>query len=119
MNKSIFVFALLCSCILLMVGCNGKEIKEIDGKVVNIQIHRDTLRCAKLVVDTDTLLFKMDDARFINGMFIIGDSVTINYIDGQDDTLRALVVNIIPKSLQHFGSEDEKSDTLLTAPIKK
>ena len=119
MKNSILAFVLLCACGIAMTGCGSKEIKDVKGQVVDIQTVKDTLTSAKVLIDGDTLLFKMADARFINGMFIYGDSVKISYIEGRKDTLRALIVSIIPKAPHYFDAEAAKNDTLITAPAVK
>jgi len=117
MKNSILAFVLLCACVIAMTGCGSKEIKDIKGQVVDIQTVKDTLTSAKLLIDGDTVVFKMADARFINGMFMYGDSVKISYIEGRKDTLRALIVSIIPKAPHYFDAEAAKNDTLVTAPV--
>ena len=119
MKNSILAFVLLCACVIAMTGCGSKEIKDIKGQVVDIQTVKDTLTSAKLLIDGDTVVFKMADARFINGMFMYGDSVKISYIEGRKDTLRALIVSIIPKAPHYFDAEAAKNDTLVTAPVVK
>jgi len=119
MKNSILAFVLLCACVIAMTGCGSKEIKDIKGQVVDIQTVKDTLTSAKLLIDGDTVVFKMADARFINGMFMYGDSVKISYIEGRKDTLRALIVSIIPKAPHYFDAEAAKNDTLITAPVVK
>lgn len=119
MKNSILAFVLLCASVIAITGCGSKEIKDIKGQVAGIETVKDTLTCAKVLVDGDTLLFKMADARFINGMFIYGDSVKISYIEGRKDTLRALIVSIIPKAPHYFDAEAAKNDTLITAPAVK
>ena len=72
MKNSILAFVLLCACGIAMTGCGSKEIKDIKGQVAGIETVKDTLTCAKLLIDGDTVVFKMADARFINGMFMYG-----------------------------------------------
>ena len=119
MKKSILALMLLCACMVAMTGCGGKEIKDVEGQVVGIQAVKDTLTSARILIDGDTVVFKMADARFINGMFMYGDSVKISYIEGRKDTLRALIVSILPKAPHYFDAEAAKNDTLITAPAVK
>ena len=119
MKNSILAFVLLCACGMAMTGCGSKEIKDVKGQVVDIQTVKDTLTSAKVLIDGDTVVFKMADARFINGLFMYGDSVKISYIEGRKDTLRALIVSIIPKAPHYFDAEAAKNDTLVTAPVVK
>lgn len=119
MKKTIFAFTLLCGFILTLESCGGKEIKDITGLVTSFDTKGDSITSTKLLVDGDTIIFKMTDARFINGMFMAGDSVKISYIEGRNDSLRALIVNIIPRTPHYFDAEAAKNDTLVTAPVVK
>ena len=54
----------------------------------------------------------------MNGMFINGDSVNINYIEGEKDTLRAMVITVLPRPIHTIDlNSAEQSDTLLTRPL--
>jgi hypothetical protein len=117
MKNSILAILLFSSCLLGITSCGKKELKETKGVVTNIELKHDSLFCAKILVDEDTLLFKLADARFINGVFINGDSVNITYIEGHKDTLRALVVNVIPQAIRYLNPEAAKNDTLITLPV--
>ena len=119
MKKSIFAFTFFCSCMLALISCGSKEIKDIKGLVADIKAVNDSLVSAKILIGGDTAIFKMTDARFINGMFMAGDSVKISYIEGRKDTLRALIVSIIPKAPHYFDAEAAKNDTRITAPAVK
>ena len=119
MKKTIFAFTLLCGFILTLESCGGKEIKDITGLVTSFDTKGDSITSTKLLVNGDTIIFKMTDARFINGMFMAGDSVKISYIEGRNDSLRALIVNIIPRTPHYFDAEAAKNDTLVTAPVVK
>lgn len=119
MKNTIFAFTLLCGFILTLASCGGKEIKDITGLVTSFDTKDDSITSTKLLVDGDTIIFKMTDARFINGMFMAGDSVKISYIEGRNDSLRALIVNIIPRTPHYFDAEAAKNDTLITAPVVK
>jgi hypothetical protein len=104
---------------IAMTGCGSNEIKDIKGEVVDFKADNDTLTSARILVDGDTVILKMTDARLINGMFLPRDSVKISYIEGRKDTLRALIVSIIPKAPHYFDAEAAKNDTLITAPAVK
>ena len=67
-----------------------------------------------LTVGDEEMTVTLLDARFQNGIFLQGDSVILDYIDGKDNTLRALVVTVLPKPAQYF----EPSDTLITKDSK-
>ena len=102
--------------LLTVVNCSGKkELKQTKGVVVELKTIQDSLVTARVTVGSDTLLFKLADARFVNGMFIKDDSVSIDYIEGQGDTLRALVIAVLPKPIHYV----EKSDTLVTRPVEQ
>ena len=73
---------------------------------------------ARILVDGDTLLFDMQDARIVGAMFVNGDSVKLNYIEGNGDTLRAFVVSVIPKDIHFITPSEPSSDTLITAPAE-
>ena len=119
MKNSILTFVFLCLCLIAMTGCGSNEIKDIKGEVVDFKADNDTLTSARILVDGDTVILKMTDARLINGMFLPRDSVKISYIEGRKDTLRALIVSIIPKAPHYFDAEAAKNDTLVTAPAVK
>lgn len=114
--KKLFLFAMLGLSLLTVVNCSGKkELKQTRGVVVELKTIQDSLVTARVTVGSDTLLFKLADARFVNGMFIKDDSVSIDYIEGQGDTLRALVIAVLPKPIRYV----EKSDTLVTRPVEQ
>lgn len=118
MKKLVFTFALLCLCVTVFVGCR-KELQETRGKVTHVELEGDTVVSTLLAVEKDTLYFKLADARFTNGMIVPGDSVIINYIEGREDTLRALVVTILPKAPHFLDLDaDTQGDTLVTSPVK-
>ena len=83
-----------------------------------MELEGDTVVSTLLAVDKDTLYFKLADARFVNGMMVPGDSVIINYIEGREDTLRALVVTILPKTPRYLELDVPTSDTLVTTTPK-
>ena len=94
-------------------------MKEIDGLVTSVEIDNDTLKSAKVIANGDSLLFNLADTRFVNGMMVHGDSVHINYIEGQGDSLRALLVSVYPKTPHYLDPKAVKNDTLRTAPSKR
>lgn len=104
--------------LLTVVSCSEKKtLKQTKGIVTALKTVRDSMVTAKVVVDDDTLLFKMADARFVNGMFIKDDSVQIDYIEGQGDTLRALVISVLPRAVKYIDLNGSPSDTLVTRPV--
>lgn len=114
--KKVFLLAVFGLSLLTVVSCGNKEIQQTKGVVSSIKVVEDSLATANIVVDGDTLLFKLADARFVNGMFLKGDSVTIDYIEGRGDTLRALVIAVLPKPVHYIdlNNQADQSDTLAT-----
>ena len=117
--KKLFLAIVLFSMMLSFISCsdNINKLKETTGVVTDIEGNGNLLSVAKILVDGDTAIFKLSDARFINGIFMVGDSVSISYVKGNKDTLRALVVNLVPQTPHYFDAESAKGDTLITAPI--
>ena len=104
---------------MTFVGCSGKkELKEMKGVVTYIWAEHDSLVSVNIADGPDTLLFHAEEARIVNGMFINGDSVNINYIEGEKDTLRAMVITVLPRPIHTIDlNSAEQSDTLLTRPL--
>lgn len=91
----------------------------MKGVVTYIWAEHDSLVSVNVANGSDTLLFHAEDARVVNGMFINGDSVNINYIEGEKDTLRAMVISVLPKPIiRTLDLNDAQSDTLMTRPQK-
>lgn len=117
MKKIVFTASLLVSLGLSLVGCK-QELQETRGVVTELEFDSDTLLCTRIAVEGDTLLFKVNEARMVNGMFVKGDSVMINYIEGRNDTLRALVLSVLPKAPHVIEPAKESNDSLVTRPVK-
>ena len=117
MKKIVFTLALTGCLALSLTGCK-QELQETRGVVTDMEFDSDTLLCTRVAVDGDTLLFKVNEARMINGMFVKGDSVMINYIEGRNDTLRALVLSVLPKAPHVIEPAKESNDSLVTRPVK-
>lgn len=117
MKKIVFTAALLVSLGLSLVGCK-QELQETRGVVTELEFDSDTLLCTRIAVEGDTLLFKVNEARMVNGMFVKGDSVVVNYIEGRNDTLRALVLAVLPKAPHVIEPAKESNDSLVTRPVK-
>lgn len=47
----------------------------------------------------DSIVFNLNEVRYNNGVMLPNDSVIVDYIDGKNDTARALVVTVLPKML--------------------
>ena len=117
MKKIVFTLALTGCLALSLTGCK-QELQETRGVVTDMEFDSDTLLCTRIAVDGDTLLFKVNEARMINGMFVKGDSVMINYIEGRNDTLRALLVQVLPKAPHVIEPAKESNDSLITRPVE-
>lgn len=114
----LFSFLTLAACALTLSGCREKGLQNVRGMVRSVNIHEDTLISMTVNVNEsgDTLVFYLDDARFQQGIMIPQDSVIVDYIDRRD-SLKALVVTVLPKAIP--VSKPETSDTLVTAPANK
>ena len=119
MKKIVFVFVCLFVCLLGFEGCKKTELQETKGVVTHIKIHKDSLMSARILVDGDTLVFDMQDARIVGNLFVKGDSVKVNYIEGEGDTLRAFVVAVIAKPINEITPSVAVSDTIITAPAQQ
>ena len=99
--KKVFLLAVIGLSLLTVVSCGNKEIQQTKGVVTSIKVVEDSLATTTIAVDGDTLLFKLADARFVNGMF---------------DTLRALVIAVLPKPVHYIdlNNQADQSDTLAT-----
>ena len=117
MKKIVFTLALTGCLALSLTGCK-QELQETRGVVTDMEFDSDTLLCTRIAVERDTLLFKVNEARMVNGMFVKGDSVMINYIEGRNDTLRALVLSVLPKAPHVIEPAKESNDSLVTRPVK-
>ena len=86
------------------------EMKNARVLVKSISVVNDSLKSMVVTIGEEDKTVSLQDARFQNGIAIQGDSVILDYIDGKDNTLRGLVVTVLPKPAQYF----EPSDTLVT-----
>lgn len=115
MKNSILTLVILLCSLTVIIGCGGKnEIKEIRALVTSVDLSNDSIKSMTASLNGDSLIFTMKDVRLNNGMMIKGDSVIINYIDGRNDSLRALVVTILPQAYQ-LKKEIAANDTLVTS----
>lgn len=115
--KKVILFAVLILSLSTIVSCSGKqELKHTKGVVTSFVSHKDSLISARVVVDSDTLLFQLADVRLVNGMFLKGDSVSVDYVEDNEDMLHAFVIAVLPKPVQYIDLNDEKSDSLVTRP---
>ena len=114
--KNFFLTLVVLCGILVFVGCKP-ELKNIRGQVKSIELGVDSIMSPSsmiLSVDGQEKIVTLTDSRFQNGIAIQGDSVILDYIDGKDNTLRALVVTVLPRPAHEFVP----SDTLITVDTK-
>jgi hypothetical protein len=113
MKKIFLALVVLCGMAVAFVGCEP-ELKNARGQVKSIEISNDTLKSMVLIIDGQDKVVNLTAAKFQNGIAIQGDSVILDYIDGRADSLRGLVVTVLPKPAHYF----EPSDTLITRDSK-
>lgn len=121
MKKLFFTLFIIALVLTAMTGCRKSGLQNTCGVVKDLKIHKDTLLSMTLIIneDGDTMLFNMDDARIQRGMMMPRDSVIVDYMYGQGDTIKALVVTLIPK-IKLDQDEDQGTklpDSLVTTPI--
>ena len=91
-------------------GCSSKpQLKNLRVMVYSVNTHADTLIDFTGVQDGDSLKFNLAEARFNNGLMMPGDSVIVDYIDGDDDMKRAMVVTILPKKSNIIDLKDKNN----------
>ena len=113
MKKLFLALIVLCGMAAAFVGCKP-ELRNVRGQVKSMTIDNDTVKSMILSVDGQDKKVDLLETRFQNGIALEGDSIILDYIDGKDNTLRALVVTVLPKPAQEF----EPSDTLVTFEAK-
>ena len=109
MKKAFLAIIVLFGMAAAFVSCQP-ELKNVSGQVKSVEITNDTVKSMVLAVDGQDKVVTLTDAKFQNGIAMAGDSVILDYIDGRDDSLRGLVVTVLPKPAQYF----EPTDTLVT-----
>ena len=111
------ILALAAAFTLTLTGCKEK-LKQSRGIVTAMEMSGDTLLNMRVAVQGgDTLVFKLDDANFNRGIAMHGDSVLVNHLSGPGDTLRAIIVTVMPKPV-HYFVPDTTSDKPLTVPAE-
>lgn len=110
MKQTFLALVFLCGLASAFISCGQPELKNVRGVVKSIEIKNDTLKTMVLSVESQDNIVTLTDARFQNGTVMQGDSVILDYIDGKENTLRGLVVTVLPKPAHYF----EPSDTLIT-----
>ena len=115
MKKYLIVWVVLFCAVLSFSSCK-KEIKNVEGVVTSIESNQsgDSVLSMKVLFDGDTLLFSLKDAQYDNGMMIKDDAVRVHYIDGNGDTLRAVLVFVKPKPSKVIELHSDTTETLLT-----
>lgn len=111
MKKAFLALVVMCGMTLAVTSCGAPELKNVRGLVKSVDIKNDTIKSMVLTVEGQEKMVRLTDAKFQNGVAMSGDSVILDYIDWRDDSLRALVVTVLPKPAQYF----EPSDTLITS----
>lgn len=86
------------------------------GLVTSVNINGDTLLDVTVRDSEDSLTFKLDNARFNNGVMATNDSVIVDYIDDGTDTYQAAVVTILAKPANFIEPDKMKKNKLVTAP---
>jgi len=109
MKKAFIAITSLCALSLGLISCEP-EMKNACVHVKSVEITNDSVKSMVVTMDGEEKTVTLLDARFQNGIALQGDSVILDYIDGKENTLRALVVTVLPKPAQYF----EPSDTLIT-----
>ena len=117
MKKYAIALALTVLSVNVFTSCKEK-LKDVTGVVTAVDMTGDhtgdTIHSMRLYNGEDTLLFTVKDARFTNGIMLVGDSADISYISGHGDTLRALLVHVKPTPAKVINLETDTTKTLLT-----
>ena len=106
---------MLLGCTFSFSSCEEK-LKEKEGVVTSVEGSKmgDTIYSMKVYDGTDTLLFSLKDARYSNGVMITDDQVRVNYLNGNGDTLRAMLVYIQPKPSKAIEIKPDSAKELLS-----
>lgn len=117
--KKKFAIAFVLTVLFANVFTSCREkLKDVTGIVTAVDMTGDhagdTIHTVRLYNGEDTLLFTVKDARYTNGIMLVGDSADISYISGHGDTLRALLVHVKPAPTKVINLETDTTKTLLT-----
>ncbi len=115
MKKSTIILCVASICFVL-TSCKPK-LKDCRGLVTQIELNKDTLKSMKIQTSKGELVFNLKDVRFTKGVMMKNDSVIVNYIRGRHDTLRALVVTVLPTSAHYIDVKKDTTKELLTSPL--
>ena len=112
------VLAVVALVLTAMTGCR-KGLQNTRGVVKSMKITHDSLKSMVITYneDGDTMLFSLREARIQRGIMMIGDSVIVDFVDGKDDSLRALVVTTLSKPTRIIEEGVAPSDTLDVATM--
>ena len=115
MKKNIILWSLLLGGIFAFSSCKEK-IKDKDGVVTSVSMSQlgDTLYSMKIFDGKDTLVFSLRDAEYDNGVMLKDDQVTVHYIKGNGDTLRALLVYVKPSATKTIEIKPDTTKELLS-----
>jgi hypothetical protein len=118
MKKIVMVLAVVALVLTAMTGCR-KGLQNTRGVVKSMKITHDSLKSMVITYneDGDTMLFSLKEARVQRGMMMIGDSVIVDFVDGKDDSLRALVVTTLSRPTRIIEEGVAPSDTLDVATM--
>lgn len=114
MKKAFFALTTLCAIVLGLTSCEP-ELKNARVQVKSVEITNDTLKSMVITMGNEEKTVTLLDAHFQNGIALQGDSIILDYIDGRENTLRALIVTVLPKPAHYF----EPSDTFMTRESKE
>ena len=119
MKKILRVSSFLALALALtLTGCKPK-LKNVHVYVTKVDLSGDTLKGFTGRTVEDSIKFSVDQARFNNGVMYLRDSVIVDYIDGKNDTARALVVTVLPKNGKVLDLDTMKNNKLKTVSPKK
>lgn len=115
MKKCLIAWVVLLGCTFSFSSCEEK-LKEKEGVVTSVDASKlgDTIYSMKVYDGADTLLFSLKDARYSNGVMLKDDQVRVNYINGNGDTLRAMLVYVRPKAFKAIEIKPDSSKELLS-----
>ena len=114
MRKSFLYMVVFTLLLVLGISSCGKpELKKIRGIVKNVRVDDDTLKNLTVMEGEDSIVFNLNEVRYNNGVMLPNDSVIVDYIDGKNDTARALVVTVLPKKAVTINPEDNQSKKLM------
>jgi len=109
MKKAFLALIVMCGMAAAFVSCKP-ELKNVRAQVLSLDVVSDTLQSMLVSVDGQNRQVDMTRARIQNGIAIQGDSVILDYIDGDNGKMIAVICTLLPRPAQFF----EPCDTLIT-----